>query len=209
MKLEGIEQDIKTRIIQALIDEYSKNGYSGASTNMIVKQAGISKGSLFNYIGNKEEQYIFIVDYVMQFFIETLSKSMIDIQLPGDYFDQLLLKSQIKLQLALEYPKEYKLLLDAYLEPAEEVKKYMASQYAIFSKTTMLKGSENFDAKLLKTPEDKEKLIEIVFHLISGYSDSYIKNCDTLTIEAIPGALEEMTRELDTYFKALKRAFFK
>lgn len=42
------------RIINAALNEFVQSGYEKASTNKIVKNAGISKGSLFNYFRNPE-----------------------------------------------------------------------------------------------------------------------------------------------------------
>src|SRR5690554_5928133 len=102
MKIDDLSNEKRDRIIEALIDEYSKNGYANASTNVIVEKAGISKGSLFNYLGNKKEQYLFIIDYVMQFFYKVLNEMMRDVELPEDYFEQILLQSKLKIRMALE-----------------------------------------------------------------------------------------------------------
>jgi len=36
--------------MNAALKEFARNGYGKASTNEIIKQAKISKGSLFNYL---------------------------------------------------------------------------------------------------------------------------------------------------------------
>ena len=45
---ENLPEDKKKRIIEASIEEFAKKGYEKASTNNIVKTAGISKGILFH-----------------------------------------------------------------------------------------------------------------------------------------------------------------
>src|SRR5690554_2151180 len=52
------------RIINAALKEFARSGYEKASTNEIVQEAGIAKGSLFNYFNNKKELYFFILEYV-------------------------------------------------------------------------------------------------------------------------------------------------
>jgi AcrR family transcriptional regulator len=47
-------------ILHAAIAEFSEHGYAKASCNRIVKQASISKGSLFQYFGSKEGLYSFV-----------------------------------------------------------------------------------------------------------------------------------------------------
>jgi AcrR family transcriptional regulator len=43
------------------------NGYKNGSTDVIVKEAGISKGLLFHYFGTKQELYRFLRDYSIRF----------------------------------------------------------------------------------------------------------------------------------------------
>jgi TetR/AcrR family transcriptional regulator len=49
-KLKPEKQD---RVFQAAVDEFAENGYSHSSMNVICKEAGVSKGSLFHYFTSK------------------------------------------------------------------------------------------------------------------------------------------------------------
>ena len=44
----------RQRILDAAIREFAEHGYDKASTNSIVKEAGIAKGLLFHYFGSKK-----------------------------------------------------------------------------------------------------------------------------------------------------------
>lgn len=209
MKLNELEQDKQEKIIQAMIDEYSQAGLKNASTNRIVKQAGISKGSLFNYVGNKVEQYIYVVDYTMKQFMVTLNTYMQEETMPEDYFDQLLLRSKIKLRLSLDYPKEYKLLFDAYLETHEAVVSYMETQYNLLAADVMDKQKEMLSPDVLKNPDDRDKVVEMVFHLIAGYSENYLKKYERIEQDQVSTVLEELTAQLQGYFELIKKGFFK
>ena len=46
---EGLSEEKQARIINGALEEFTKNGFEKASTNVIVKNAGISKGALFKY----------------------------------------------------------------------------------------------------------------------------------------------------------------
>lgn len=56
----------KNNIIQVSIAEFAQNGFVNASTNRIVKECGISKGSLFKYFESKEDLYFFCIGYRYQ-----------------------------------------------------------------------------------------------------------------------------------------------
>ena len=53
--LKNIDAEKRDRIINSAIDEFAMYPYEKASTNNIVKNAGISKGLLFHYFENKQE----------------------------------------------------------------------------------------------------------------------------------------------------------
>lgn len=52
-------QSRKKRILNAAFREFAEKGYEDASTNRIVKNAEIGKGTLFYHFGNKENLYIY------------------------------------------------------------------------------------------------------------------------------------------------------
>lgn len=56
----NLPADKQNVIIDAAIVEFSQQGYAQASCNRIVRLAGISKGSLFQYFGSKEGLFSFI-----------------------------------------------------------------------------------------------------------------------------------------------------
>lgn len=62
---ERIAGDKRDRIVTAALEEFATSGFDAASTNRIVENAGISKGSLFKYFGSKEELYLYIANEVL------------------------------------------------------------------------------------------------------------------------------------------------
>ncbi|MCL2559306.1 MAG: TetR/AcrR family transcriptional regulator [Turicibacter sp.] len=56
------------KILQAICQEFTDHSYDEASTNRIIEKAGISKGTLFNYFGCKENMYHALLAYVLDFF---------------------------------------------------------------------------------------------------------------------------------------------
>lgn len=56
----------RKRIFSAAVTEFSEMGYNSASMNSVVKEAGISKGSLFQYFDTKLDLFDTIVNYATQ-----------------------------------------------------------------------------------------------------------------------------------------------
>jgi TetR/AcrR family transcriptional regulator len=50
------------KIVAAAVSEFARHGYKKASMNTIVRDAGISKGSLYQYFHNKEVLFVYIFE---------------------------------------------------------------------------------------------------------------------------------------------------
>ncbi len=59
---KSLTPDKQEKIYNAAIDEFATGGYRGASMNRLVKAAGISKGSLFQYFRAKSDLFDGIVE---------------------------------------------------------------------------------------------------------------------------------------------------
>jgi len=57
----NLSEEKQQRIFQAAINEFADEGYKSASMNVVVKEAGISKGSLFQYFSTKLDLFDSIV----------------------------------------------------------------------------------------------------------------------------------------------------
>ena len=58
-KFFDVKKEKQDAIINAALQAFGENGYKRASTDVIVKQAGISKGLLFHYFISNSLLYIF------------------------------------------------------------------------------------------------------------------------------------------------------
>ena len=70
-----LDRNKQMKIISVGISEFATYGFSNSSTNRIVKQSEISKGSLFKYFQNKEEFFFFILDAVATDLSENLDRA--------------------------------------------------------------------------------------------------------------------------------------
>lgn len=63
-KIMTMDPDKRVRVLSAAMEEFLK-GYSKANTDVIVEQAGISKGLLFHYFGSKKGLFLFLLQYAI------------------------------------------------------------------------------------------------------------------------------------------------
>ena len=72
-KFFDLKKDKQDRMINAALKVFALNGYRHASTDDIVKEAGISKGLLFHYFGSKAGVYEFIYEYSVRYMLLELT----------------------------------------------------------------------------------------------------------------------------------------
>ena len=62
-RFENIDPERKKKILDEARLEFIRNGYDRASLNTIIREAGISKGSLYYYFEDKIDLYITVLKY--------------------------------------------------------------------------------------------------------------------------------------------------
>ena len=75
-KFFDVKKDKQDAIINAALKTFALKGYKDASTDVIVKEAGISKGLLFHYFTSKQGLYDFICDYSTKYMILELTRTV-------------------------------------------------------------------------------------------------------------------------------------
>ncbi|MEG0504481.1 MAG: TetR/AcrR family transcriptional regulator, partial [Raoultibacter sp.] len=73
-KFFDLSEEKRNAIINAGFSVFSQSEYRHATTDEIVKRAGISKGLLFHYFGNKKNFYVYLYDYAIAFLVEHTSE---------------------------------------------------------------------------------------------------------------------------------------
>lgn len=117
-KFFDLKREKQDRMINAGLKVFAKNGYRHATTDDIVKEAGISKGLLFHYFTNKVGAYVFLMDYSVRFMLLELSGSV-----KSDTKDFFEICKQIefgKLQVLRNYPYMQAFLDKAFEESCQE-----------------------------------------------------------------------------------------
>lgn len=112
-KFFDLKREKQDRMINAGLKVFAKNGYRHATTDDIVKEAGISKGLLFHYFTNKVGVYVFLMDYSVRFLLLELSRNVK--KDTTDFYEMLKQMENGKLQVLKNYP-----YMQAFLDKAFE-----------------------------------------------------------------------------------------
>lgn len=83
-KFFDLKSEKQDRIINAALYLFAVNGYKHASTDEMVRTAGISKGLLFHYFGSKAGLYAYLVDFSVKYMLYEFKRVIGE---ETDYFD--------------------------------------------------------------------------------------------------------------------------
>ena len=101
-KFFDLNREKQDRMINAALRIFAENGYRHASTDIIVKEAGISKGLLFHYFTSKMGLFSFLFDYSIRYMLFEYDR-LISVK-ETDYFKIRKEMERAKLNVLRSYP---------------------------------------------------------------------------------------------------------
>ncbi|MBR3507248.1 MAG: TetR/AcrR family transcriptional regulator [Lachnospiraceae bacterium] len=118
-KFFELKKEKQDRMINAALKVFAINGYRHASTDDVVKEAGISKGLLFHYFENKLGVYQFAYDYSVRYMSLELSTFVGSRE--KDLFEMVKQIQSARLDAMKGYPYMQQFLARSTYEDANEV----------------------------------------------------------------------------------------
>ncbi|MCR5251884.1 MAG: TetR/AcrR family transcriptional regulator [Lachnospiraceae bacterium] len=197
---QELDKEKQNRVIEASIREFAEHGYAGGTTNRIIKECGISKGSLFKYFENKEELYFYLIDLVteqrekeMKGEIEELSK---------DLFKRTIGYAVAEFSWHASHPVRGKFLMAVAAETDPEICAKIAERYGGKSEDVfreLMKGVDMSDFR-----NEREEIINMLKWVMAGFNNSFLQSMAGRTED--PASLQkEYVKQLKTYLKMLKK----
>lgn len=155
-KFFDLKKEKQDRMINAALKAFAVNGYKRASTDEIVKDAGISKGLLFHYFDTKLGLYEFVYDYSVRYIVMEMSAAIS--QKETDFYALYEQKEMCKIQALKNYPYMQQMINRSMQEDDAEAvtviwerrDSYNQKIAEIMSQADMTKFSDNTDAGKLR-----------------------------------------------------------
>lgn len=200
-----MENKKRDRIVNAAMKEF-RYGYKRASTETIVREAGISKGLLFHYFGTKENLYEFLVRYAM----DVLQKEYFDILNLGqrDILEGIWQQALLKRDISDKYPHIYDFLNGIYTHIEDTPKVEISSLYIEKQKTAMEDMYNHCDTTLFREDVDPKRAVNLIWWAIEGF---YV--VEETKMAYMDGELvqnyEHFLRELRSYLDTFRLCFYK
>lgn len=165
-----LNHDKRKKIIDTTISEFSNYGYENSSTNRIVKESGISKGSLFKYFPNKEDLYFYVLDNVTSELVESIEKNAHT--LSPELFQRVIEYSALEFTWYIQNPEKSKLVVSAFTNSQTEIYQKTIKQYGIKELDIYYKLLEDVDFSNFRW--DKEKVIDILKWFLKGFNEDFL-----------------------------------
>ena len=171
---EKISDEKKEQIITKGIEIFSKFSFVEARTDLITHEAGISKGLLFYYFGNKKNFYLYLFKHTVDLLTQ-------DLEYEGTYdnfYEIIFYMMDMKYNLITKYPDETKFLNMVSKETHNEVSKDIRNILSIYHKKSKEKSSKIIlsAVKKLKLRQDidTQKIIESLSLYIDAIVMKYL-----------------------------------
>ena len=71
-----LPEEKRTRFLEAAWEEFTRVSFAEASTNQIVRRAGVPRGSFYQYFRDKEDLFAYLMTQARDHFIELYSRIM-------------------------------------------------------------------------------------------------------------------------------------
>ena len=197
-KFFDVKKEKQDAIINAALMVFAENGYRKASTDVIVKEAGISKGLLFHYFISKQGVYEFVYDYSIKYMLLELTQTVRKDE--KDFFSIQRMIEFAKTKVMKNYPYMQQFLSSARFETHPDALRVINESAGVID-NAYAGIYKKADMSRFAGPVDQKKIIK----LIGWMSDGYIKDKFR---EGTPD-LDEMNAEFATYLSMLRDHFYK
>ena len=195
----NLNEEKKERIITAAMVEFGKYGYENSSTNRIVKECGISKGSLFKYFKSKEELYFYLVELIFAEMTNEMEIWLTKIS-QDDVYQRIIDFCTLEMSWYVENPIKGSFIIKATSDSNTQIFKKLHKRFATDARNVYFQFLMSLDV------DNKKEVADIIKWVIDGYNINFRK-----TINLNEKSLEEIKNDYmegsTKYLKILQKGF--
>ncbi|KAB3529324.1 TetR/AcrR family transcriptional regulator [Alkaliphilus serpentinus] len=202
---ENLEPEKQKRILNAAYEELAKEGYEKASTNKIVKKAGIGKGMLFYYFKSKKDLFNYLVDYgtktVINDYLSLLDNS------ERDYIERIKKASMVKLGAMKEHPHIFNFFGALYVNRGVEWDENLESKMLEVRNLTHIKLFSNIDTSLFREDVSPDKIFKLINWTMEGIEKDIVNSLKGQNLVDVD--YDPYWKEFFDYLDDLKKILYK
>lgn len=200
--LDNIKQN---RILNAALQEFAENGYEQASTNQIVKNAGIGKGMLFYYFKTKKDLYQYLIDHAINIMTEEYFQ-LIDTKEP-DFIERLRKLARVKIKYYNENPNVSNFIGAVFLSDEVKLPVDLEKRLADLQAFAYSILYDDIDPTIFRDDINVDKAFQLIRWSIEGYQNELMTEFKGKPIASID--LDPYWEDFYEYLDVLKTSFYK
>lgn len=196
--------DVQRRdaILNAALKEFSAQGYDNASTNVIAREAGISKALMFHYVSSKQELFLVVYD----FFSALMEKEYFELMNydEKDIFDRLRQSYVLQIALLKKYPWITEISNLSCITNSAEInrelkkrKEHTSCYPKLFDRIDTAKFRQGLDIEICK---------QFILWSNIGFTNQILEEIRGDESKSINPDI--LLKKLDKYFIELKKVFY-
>lgn len=198
----------EARILTAALLAFAEHGYRKTRVEEIAINAEVSKGLVFKYFQSKENLYLIVLKAATKKFMDIADYNIW--QDSKDLVAMVVNATKYKISLQLKYPKEFKLLLSAFVQVGQ-----LPKDIGDYINTTFISNAD-LQKKILTPVLERLQLkpgidINDVYQMIRWIEDGYYKKIQGyLSIHPEIKSIEDMDeiiQDLARYFEIFEHGF--
>ena len=197
------DKNLRHAIIVSAFKHFSTQPYHKVSTNLIVEDAGVSKGLLFHYFKDKKTLYITLYDLAWKTIFKDVFEHL-DLKqkcLFIRFRDYILLKSK-----SLQNHKTLSLFIkQVHLHQDPEIFKERSMRYLNYQENAYRKIFDNIDTTLFRPDLDLQDTYKIFIWTLQRVTNEWEKQNAENPVEY---ALPVLEKELSHYIQFFEKAFY-
>lgn len=200
----SIAQEKQDRIRNEAMFEFGENGYEKASTNQIVKRAGIGKGMLFHYFNSKYDLYVYLIDFALKKIQDDyLNFSRTE----PDFIERLKVFASDKWRFMQRHPELATFISSVFVNDSDIIPSDYQKQIKLLINQRMESLFAEIDLSLFREDIDINHALKLVHWTFDGYQADVIKRLKGKSM--VHESWETYWEEFDHYLITLKTVFYK
>lgn len=199
-KMDKTKLDI---FIEAAMNEFSK-GYAAANTDVIVKEAGISKGLIFHYFDSKKGLYLFLVKYALDIVNTQYDTVVFE---DKNFLDNIAQVSRLSFELTMKYPTVYRFLIKSYLSLDDVFPEGLPKGLYNAPENLAARVLRYSDKSLFRDDIDIEKAQNIILWTMNGLVNKILAMGKEMS--DFEEHFDDLLKELEAYLNVFRLTFYK
>ncbi len=198
------EEGRRAAILGAAVAEFSR-GYDKASTDAIVKAAGVSKGLLFHHFGSKKELFFCAYEYAIGLVIAEFY-DLVNLE-QRDILERWRQIALLKMDLMREHPMIFAFIASASFPDGGKVKESVLRQRQKLEAELYPNLFYDVDRSLFREDVDVDTAIHVILYTIEGYAQAQADPAKSS--QDYYGEYPRYLADLEHYIAFFRRQFYR